>query len=78
VDGYQGRENTFILLSLSRSNRKRDIGFLKSQNRLNVAISRARFVLMLFGNIQHFKNHGSEVWKDFVNLLHEKAYFADK
>jgi len=42
VDGYQGEENEIVLLSLVRSNRDGDIGFLKTNNRLCVALSRAK------------------------------------
>jgi len=42
VDNYQGEENTIILLSLVRSNEQNNIGFLKTDNRICVAISRAK------------------------------------
>jgi superfamily I DNA and/or RNA helicase len=42
VDNYQGEENDIILLSLVRSNEDGAIGFLKTDNRVCVAISRAR------------------------------------
>ncbi|KAH8588092.1 P-loop containing nucleoside triphosphate hydrolase protein [Bisporella sp. PMI_857] len=50
VDSYQGEENDIILLSMSRSNTRHNIGFLESQNRLVVALSRARCGLYMFGN----------------------------
>jgi helicase required for RNAi-mediated heterochromatin assembly 1 len=42
VDNYQGEENDFILLSLVRSNNEDKIGFLEVENRVCVALSRAR------------------------------------
>jgi superfamily I DNA and/or RNA helicase len=42
VDNYQGEENDIILLSLVRSNEENNIGFLKTDNRICVAISRAK------------------------------------
>ena len=42
VDNYQGEENDIILLSLVRSNEDNQIGFLKTDNRVCVAISRAK------------------------------------
>lgn len=51
VDSFQGEENDIILLSLVRSNTYLSVGFLESQNRLVVALSRARRGLYLFGNV---------------------------
>jgi superfamily I DNA and/or RNA helicase len=50
VDNYQGEENDIILLSLVRSNDSGQIGFLKTSNRVCVALSRAKHGLYIFGN----------------------------
>ncbi|CAM9279136.1 unnamed protein product [Phaeothamnion confervicola] len=50
VDGYQGREKEVILLSAVRSNPGRHVGFLADWRRLNVAITRARRGLIIFGD----------------------------
>ncbi|XP_030056992.1 DNA-binding protein SMUBP-2 [Microcaecilia unicolor] len=42
VDGFQGREKEAVVLSFVRSNRKREVGFLTEDRRINVAITRAR------------------------------------
>ncbi|XP_016041773.2 LOW QUALITY PROTEIN: DNA-binding protein SMUBP-2 [Erinaceus europaeus] len=42
VDGFQGREKEAVLLSLVRSNRKGEVGFLAEDRRINVAVTRAR------------------------------------
>ena len=42
VDGFQGREKEAILLSLVRSNRRGEVGFLAERRRINVAVTRAR------------------------------------
>ena len=52
VDSYQGEENDIVLLSLVRSNNKRSIGFLSSENRACVALSRAKRGLYIFGNAE--------------------------
>lgn len=42
VDNYQGEESKIILLSLVRNNKDNKIGFLGTENRICVALSRAR------------------------------------
>lgn len=42
LDNYQGEECKIILLSLVRNNNDNKIGFLGTENRVCVALSRAR------------------------------------
>lgn len=53
VDRFQGHEADLVILSFVRN---RSIGFLDSSTRLNVAITRARFQLLLIGNRRRFAN----------------------
>jgi hypothetical protein len=50
VDAYQGREMDYIVYSVVRSNAERQIGFLRDERRLNVALSRARELLVVVGD----------------------------
>lgn len=50
VDSYQGEENEVVLLSLVRSNVRGNIGFLEVENRVCVALSRARRGFYIFGD----------------------------
>lgn len=56
VDNYQGEENEIIILSLVRSNKKNNIGFLKVSNRVCVALSRARRGMFIFGDVKVLRN----------------------
>lgn len=51
LDNYQGEENDIILLSLVRSNKENKIGFLKIENRVCVALSRAKHGFYIMGNM---------------------------
>ncbi len=50
VDGFQGREMEAIIISLVRSNREGQIGFLAETRRMNVALTRARRKLIVIGD----------------------------
>ncbi|KAJ2768651.1 hypothetical protein IWQ56_002859 [Coemansia nantahalensis] len=50
VDGFQGGEREAVVLSLVRSNPKREIGFLSDYRRMNVAVTRARRHLCVIGD----------------------------
>jgi hypothetical protein len=50
VDAFQGRQADIVLLSLTRSNADRKLGFMSERSRLNVAVSRARDTLVLVGD----------------------------
>ncbi len=56
VDSFQGRECDVIIYSTVRSNRKRAIGFLKDHRRINVALSRARDMLVVVGDAVMMRN----------------------
>ncbi|KAF4525723.1 hypothetical protein B566_EDAN011900 [Ephemera danica] len=60
VDNYQGEENDIILLSLVRSNRRNEIGFLKTENRVCVALTRAKLGMYIIGNMTCLSS--SAIW----------------
>uniref|UniRef100_A0A1B6E310 RZ-type domain-containing protein n=1 Tax=Clastoptera arizonana TaxID=38151 RepID=A0A1B6E310_9HEMI len=68
VDNYQGEESKIILLSLVRSNKEGKIGFLKTDNRVCVALSRARDGLYIFGNMDNLVA-SSSIWPKIKESL---------
>jgi len=83
VDSYQGEENDIVLLSLVRSpggGRRFSAGFLDNQNRVVVALSRARCGFYVFGNMRNFLLAGdrscdlwSKVWDAFASQKRVRA-----
>lgn len=57
VDGFQGREKEAVVLSLVRSNREGEVGFLADVRRMNVAMTRARRKLLLIGDSATLSTH---------------------
>ena len=73
IDGYQGEENEVVLLSLVRSERP---GFVKDENRICVALSRAKHGLYCIGNFTTFKR--CKLWSDILKDVHSKGCLGDR
>ncbi|KAL5497984.1 hypothetical protein ACEPAH_2915 [Sanghuangporus vaninii] len=72
VDGMQGREKEAIIISLVRSNDKREVGFLKDKRRLNVAMTRARRHMCIIGDSSTVQ-HGGKFLKEWMTWLENSA-----
>ena len=70
VDSYQGEENEVVILSLVRNN-SHEIGFLKIDNRVCVALSRARRGFYLFGNDKLLRR-ASPLWSKVLQVMEEE------
>lgn len=50
VDSFQGQESDVVIYSITRSNAENELGFLRSERRINVAMSRAKDALIIVGD----------------------------
>ena len=57
VDAFQGQERDVMILSMVRANEKGQIGFLADLRRMNVAITRARYKVIIVGNATTLCRH---------------------
>ena len=80
IDNFQGEESDVIIISWVRSGRKGDtMGFLDDPNRHNVAVSRARQVMLRICNHEflaessrdkwrrHSRESGKDMWKAYFD-----------
>ena len=73
VDKFQGDEADMVLLSFSKASQN---AFYKSPNRLNVALTRARYKLILFGNRKFFEDRN--VSEALTDLARFKTIYSTK
>ncbi|MGN1480966.1 DEAD/DEAH box helicase [Porcipelethomonas sp.] len=56
VDRFQGMEEDVIIISFVRNNQNNNIGFARDARRINVALSRAKELLIIVGSSDNFIN----------------------
>lgn len=57
VDSFQGQEREIICISMVRSNDSGELGFLNDLRRMNVALTRARKQVVIFGDSATLSSH---------------------
>ncbi|KAK2683984.1 DNA2/NAM7 helicase-like, C-terminal [Fusarium oxysporum f. sp. vasinfectum] len=67
VDNFQGEEAKVIVISLVRSNPQGDCGFLKTSNRINVLLSRAKHGMYIIGNGNSYNK--VPMWAHVMKML---------
>jgi superfamily I DNA and/or RNA helicase len=77
VDGYQGREKEMIVFSSVRANEDGKVGFLADWRRLNVALTRAKRGVVVFGCVTTLRN--DSVWNAWIeHVVATGGYRADE
>ncbi|AFN83969.1 putative DNA helicase [Encephalitozoon romaleae SJ-2008] len=71
VDGFQGREKDFIIVSLVRSNLYQGIGFVGDKRRMNVTLTRAKHGLVIIGNPTTLMKH--DMWSNLLSFYDKKG-----
>lgn len=75
IDNFQGEEADIVVLSLVRSNRHGNIGFLKEEQRVNVLLSRARHGMLIVGSASTLRSSrkGRNVWMPILDMLESEG-----
>lgn len=75
VDGFQGREKDFIIVSLVRSNLYQGIGFVGDKRRMNVTLTRAKHGLIIVGNPTTLVKH--DMWRNLLSFYNRKGLILE-
>ncbi len=73
IDSFQGQERDVIYISLVRSNDAGEIGFLKDYRRMNVAMTRARKLLVVIGDSATVGQ--DSFYGDFLDFVDEQGNY---
>ena len=65
-----------MIISLTRSNKNHEIGFMAANERLTVLLSRAKNAMILIGNAETFtgSRKGGQLWQNLIGLLKKGGY----
>jgi len=73
IDGFQGQEKEVIYISLVRCNDSGDIGFLKDERRINVAMTRAQKKLVMVGDSATIGQH--KLFLDLIAYVETEGHY---
>ncbi|KAI9376161.1 hypothetical protein BJX61DRAFT_531109 [Aspergillus egyptiacus] len=75
IDNFQGEEAKVVVVSVVRSNQQNRCGFLRTPNRINVLLSRAKHGMYLIGNSA--TSRGVEMWGKVLDMLERGGNMGD-
>jgi hypothetical protein len=67
IDNFQGEEASVVVISLVRSNPQNNCGFLRTSNRINVLLSRAKHGMYIIGN--SMTSMHVPMWADVIDIF---------
>ncbi|MFY0605077.1 MAG: AAA family ATPase [Cyclobacteriaceae bacterium] len=73
VDAFQGQERDIMMISLVRSNPRGEIGFLSNVRRMNVAMTRARHLLVMVGDSATLSSN--EFFDELIQDLQTRGFY---
>lgn len=73
IDSFQGQERDTVFISTTRSNTDSEIGFLSDTRRMNVAMTRAKKLLVLVGDSSTISQNS--FYADLIKYAEEKATY---
>ena len=74
IDNFQGEEAKVVVISLVRSNAEGRCGFLRTENRINVLLSRAQHGMYIIGNAHTSRN--VPMWDAVIGILQRDGNFG--
>ncbi|OAG40421.1 hypothetical protein AYO21_05321 [Fonsecaea monophora] len=75
IDNFQGEEAKVVIISLVRSNDQNKCGFLRTSNRVNVLLSRAKHGMYIIGD-SRTSGH-VPMWASVIDMLHSDDNFGE-
>lgn len=72
VDAFQGQERDVVIVSMVRANAEGQIGFLRDLRRMNVAMTRARYKLIILGDSTTLARH--RFYRELHRRCHKETY----
>ncbi|KAK5685666.1 hypothetical protein LTS12_029067 [Elasticomyces elasticus] len=74
IDNFQGEEAKVVVISLVRSNDQNQCGFLRTSNRINVLLSRAKHGMYIIGNSK--TSIHVPMWEQVIEILQLNGNFG--
>ena len=74
IDSFQGSQKDYIIICTTRNGN--NLGFLNDRRRMNVAITRARCMVMIFGNAVTLSK--SHYWNSLIQYTREKDSYYER